>query len=103
MNKQFMVDDAGSLIDKETRNTYDYVSEVCPLLNKQSEQIKELKKENRLLKVAYAKCRDCKYAAKYTPSYMYPYTIPKCSKEVKSIDFDSGACEDFQLIGRNSR
>ena len=31
--KRFMVDDAGTLIDMQTRNTYDYVSEVCPLLN----------------------------------------------------------------------
>ena len=72
-------------------------------LNEQAELIKELEKENRLLKVTYAKCRDCRYADEYKPSYAYPYTIPKCSKEVKSIDFDSGACEDFQLIGRNSR
>ena len=32
-NERFIVDTAGTLIDMETRNTYDYVSEVCPLLN----------------------------------------------------------------------
>ena len=32
-NERFMVDTAGTLIDMVTRNTYDYVSEVCPLLN----------------------------------------------------------------------
>ena len=35
MNERFMVDDAGTLIDMETRNTYDYVSDVVDLLNKQ--------------------------------------------------------------------
>lgn len=33
MSERFIVDDAGTLIDMVTRNTYDYVSEVCPLLN----------------------------------------------------------------------
>ena len=33
MSERFIVDTAGTLIDMETRNTYDYVSEVCPLLN----------------------------------------------------------------------
>ena len=33
MTERFIVDTAGTLIDMETRNTYDYVSEVCPLLN----------------------------------------------------------------------
>ena len=28
-----MVDDCGTLIDLETRDTFDYVSDVCPLLN----------------------------------------------------------------------
>ena len=33
MTERFIVDTAGTLIDMVTRNTYDYVSEVCPLLN----------------------------------------------------------------------
>ena len=33
MSERFIVDTAGTLIDIETRNTYDYVSKVCPLLN----------------------------------------------------------------------
>jgi len=72
-------------------------------LNEQAELIKELEKENRLLKVTYAKCRDCRYATEYKPSYAYPYILPKCSKGVKSISFDSSACEDFEMIGRGSR
>lgn len=45
--ERFMIDDAGTLIDKDTRNTYDYVSEVCPILNKQEERIKELETRNK--------------------------------------------------------
>lgn len=41
--KRFMVDDAGTLIDMETRNTYDYVSDVCDLLN-------DLNNENKTIK-----------------------------------------------------
>jgi len=43
MTERYMVDDAGTLIDIETRNTYDYVSEICPILN-------ELDSENKTLK-----------------------------------------------------
>ena len=39
-NEQFIVDDAGTLIDMETRNTYDYVSEVVDLLNDLTNEIK---------------------------------------------------------------
>jgi len=39
-NERFIVDDAGTLIDIETRNTYDYVSELLPLLNDLTNEIK---------------------------------------------------------------
>ena len=39
-NERFMVDDTGTLIDIETRNNYDYVSEVLPLLNDLTNEIK---------------------------------------------------------------
>ena len=42
-NKRFMVDDAGTLIDMVTRNTYDYVSDVCELLNELHEKNNELR------------------------------------------------------------
>ena len=42
-NKRYMVDDAGTLIDIETRDTYDYVSDVVDLLNTQEEEIQRLK------------------------------------------------------------
>jgi uncharacterized coiled-coil protein SlyX len=41
MTDRYIIDDAGTLIDIETRNTYDYVSDVCPLLNQLNNEIKE--------------------------------------------------------------
>ena len=43
MTERFMVDDCGTLIDMTNRNTYDYVSDVCELLNEQHETIQRLK------------------------------------------------------------
>ena len=43
MTERFMVDDCGTLIDMTNRNTYDYVSDVCSLLNEQHETIQRLK------------------------------------------------------------
>lgn len=43
--ERFIVDDAGTLIDMHTRDMFDIVEEVCPLLN-------ELHEENQLLKQA---------------------------------------------------
>jgi hypothetical protein len=38
MTERFMVDDCGTLIDMHTRDTFDYVSDVCDLLNELSEE-----------------------------------------------------------------
>ena len=43
--KRFTIDDAGTLIDMQTRDTFDYVSDMCPLLNELHEENKELKQE----------------------------------------------------------
>ena len=43
MTERFMVDNCGTLIDMTNRNTYDYVSDVCELLNEQHEAIQRLK------------------------------------------------------------
>lgn len=43
MTGRFMVDDCGTLIDMHTRDTFDYVSDVCSLLNEQHETIEQLK------------------------------------------------------------
>lgn len=48
MTERFMVDDAGTLIDMHTRDIFDIVEEVCPLLNELHEENQELK---RLVKV----------------------------------------------------
>ena len=42
--KRFMIDDAGTLIDMQTRDTFDYVSDVVTLLNELNEENKQLKK-----------------------------------------------------------
>ena len=49
MSERFIVDTAGTLIDMETRNTYDYVGDVVGLLNKFNEENEQLKKENKKL------------------------------------------------------
>ena len=46
-NKRFIIDDVGTLIDIQTRNTYDYVSDVCPLLNALNEENEQLKQHNQ--------------------------------------------------------
>lgn len=68
-----------------------------------AEKCLELEKENKILKLTYAKCRDCKHANEYVPDYAYPYILPKCELSVKEIDYDSNACEDFELMGRLGR
>ena len=103
MSERYMIDDAGTLIDKETRDVYDYVSDVCPVLNDYGERVKSLEYENRLLKVTYAKCRDCKHANMYSPDFAFLVIDPKCKLGVKSINSESNACEDFELVGRLSR
>ena len=53
MTERFIVDTAGTLIDMETRDTFDYVSDVVDLLNgydKENEQLKsEIKDLNDIL------------------------------------------------------
>ena len=43
MTDRFIIDDAGTLIDMETRNTYDYVTEICPILNQYDAENKMIK------------------------------------------------------------
>jgi len=38
MTDRFIIDDCGTLIDTYNRNTYDYVSDIVPLLNQQYEE-----------------------------------------------------------------
>ena len=41
MTERFMVDDCGTLIDMQTRDTFDYVSDVCDLLNDLQQEVKD--------------------------------------------------------------
>ena len=41
MTERFIVDDCGTLMDRDTRTTYDYVEEVAPILNAQYERLRE--------------------------------------------------------------
>ena len=43
--ERFMIDDCGTLIDMHTRDTFDYVSDVCSLLNELAEENKALRKQ----------------------------------------------------------
>ena len=43
MTDRFIIDDCGTLIDIQTRNTYDYVTDVCPVLNQLSEENKQIR------------------------------------------------------------
>ena len=54
-NKRFIIDDVGTLIDIQTRNTYDYVSDVCPLLNELNDENEQLKQEIKDLQVKFRK------------------------------------------------
>lgn len=64
---------------------------------------RQLEKENRLLKISYAKCRDCKHANMYSPDFAFLVIDPKCELNIKTINSDTNACEDFELIGRIGR
>lgn len=43
--ERYMIDNAGTLIDKKTCNTYDYLEEILPILNQQENRIKELERK----------------------------------------------------------
>lgn len=58
MTERFIVDDCGTLIDMHTRDTFDYVSDVCNLLNELHEENIQLSDKNRELtaKLTQAHC-----------------------------------------------
>ena len=69
----------------------------------ENERIKELEYENNLLKVTYARCRDCKHADLYIPAYTYPFFNPRCKLTTDAIKAEQKACKEFKMIGRGSR
>ena len=58
--ERFMVDDAGTLIDMQTRDTFDYVSDVCGLLNELVDENEQLKTQLKEYTNAFD-CSTCKY------------------------------------------
>ena len=44
-HERYMIDDAGTLIDKKTCTCYDYLEEILPILNQQENRIKELERK----------------------------------------------------------
>ena len=56
--KRFIVDDCGTLIDMQTKDNYDYVSDVCDLLNELHKENEQLKLSNRLLLEEMKEIRD---------------------------------------------
>lgn len=51
MTEVWIVDDCGTLINMQTRDTFDYVSDVCGELNERDKRIGELNDENENLKL----------------------------------------------------
>ena len=108
--KRFMIDDCGTLIDMHTRDTFDYVSGVCDLLNMQHETIERLKvnidellsvdieeellKENEQLKKAYAQL-------KHRHSLLHDVCIDaECDRDSYRKDIASLEKENEQLKQR---
>ena len=110
--KRFMIDDCGTLIDMHTRDTFDYVSDVCDLLNMQHETIQrlnqnvdellsvnieeELLKENEQLKKAYAQL-------KHRHSLLHDVCIDaECDRDSYRKDIASLEKENEQLRTKNN-
>lgn len=68
-----------------------------------NERIRELEYENHLLKTTYSKCRDCKNADLYIPTFTYPYFNPKCRITGESLEPNQDGCIYFKFAGRCSR
>ena len=70
--KRFIIDDCGTLIDIKTRNMFDYVEEVCPLLN-------DFYNENEKLKMSVFQKNDEEHYQKW---------IKEIKSYVKNDDFN---------------
>ena len=86
-----------------SRNSKTMFSDIMEENQQLKERTKKLEKENRSLKLNYAKCRDCKHANMYSPDFAFLVIDPKCELNIKTINSESDACEDFQLCGRGGR
>lgn len=70
MTERFMVDDAGTLIDMETRKHYDIVEEICPILNNLCEDIEKEKDQYNQL---FEKYWDMKKKLNQISNVIYRY------------------------------
>lgn len=61
MIERFIIDDCGTLIDIETRKHFDYVSEVCPLLNQLNNTIEIYKNGNRTMQERMSEMIDVEF------------------------------------------
>ena len=78
MSERFMVDDAGTLIDVQTRDMFDIVEEVCPLLNILAEENEQLKTKNNA----------------------YIQDIEVFKEENQSLKFQLDECQNHKLFSR---
>lgn len=85
MTERFILDDAGTLIDMQTRDTFDYVSEVCPLMNVLYEEKEQLKQRLKALDDAFMDFEQ--------KLYLEVFDIQLSKEDEKII------CEYLQLIG----
>jgi len=58
MTERFIIDDAGTLIDMQTRDTYDYVSDVCGLLNVLHSRNKRLEEKIQRERTSFTKTHE---------------------------------------------
>lgn len=92
MFERFIIDDAGTLIDIQTRNTYDYVSDLWSLMNELCNERQELE---TILKIycKIANCRNCDY-------HDYDWFDEGDEFEVclKGNNMDNNICEDWREL-----
>jgi len=95
MTERYMVDDAGTLIDMQTRDTYDYVSEICPILNEKEAEIKRLETQ---LKTEGTVCVNCKHYQLNPSPIIDGYYISECQRGHSQCSReDIKYCKDFTL------
>ena len=101
-NKRFIIDDVGTLIDIQTRNTYDYVSDVCPLLNELNDENEQLKQQIKKLE-SQLYCPYDSICINCVNEYLVQkdkYYVSKCKKGHEQCSrTDVKYCDDFELKG----
>lgn len=95
MIERFIIDDCGTLIDIETRKHYDYVSEICPLLNEFANEIMNLGAENTKLKLVFGEVvEDLEKQAKSKEPIILSEEYVEWIKNEVDLRLPSKICED---------